>query len=101
VGLTKPQLLTYFSNMIAACENLEMTTVSLNGNKNFTTTEWNISFNYVKKIEEIANDKELGNLKVGGGPLRMVGVSLTWWNDEDKVINHHDYGKLVENFDGR
>jgi len=99
--MTKPQLHSYFTNMIESCDNLNMTTVSINGHKSCTSWEWNITFNYVKKMEEIANDKELGNLEVGGGLLKMVGVSVTWWNDEDKIIKNHDYAKLVENFDGR
>ena len=91
----------YFTNMIQACDNLNMTTVSINGHKDCTSWEWNITFNYVKKMEEVASDKELGNLEVGGGLLKMVGVSVTWWNDEDKIIRNHDYAKLVENFYGR
>lgn len=87
--------------MIESCDNLNMTTVSINGDKSCTSWEWNITFNYVEKMEEIANDNELGNLEVGGGLLKMVGVSVTWWNDEDKIIRNHDYAKLVESFDGR
>jgi len=87
--------------MVEACDNLNMTTVSVNGYKSYTSWEWNITFNYVKKMEEIVNDKELGNLEVGGGLVKMVGVSVTWWNDEDKIIRNHDYAKLAENFDGR
>jgi len=101
LNLTKPQLNAYFTNMIEACKDLNMTTVSINGHKNCTSWEWNITFNYVKKMEEVANDKELGNLEVGGGLLKMVGVSVTWWDEDDKIIKNHDYAKLVENFEGR
>ncbi len=87
--------------MVAACDNLNMTTVSINGDRNFTTWEWNITFNYVKKMEEIASDKELGNLEAGGALLKMVGVSVSWWDAKDKIVKNHDYAKLVENFDGR
>ncbi|PMD16733.1 hypothetical protein NA56DRAFT_649300 [Hyaloscypha hepaticicola] len=99
VNLTKPQLHAYITNMIESCDN--MTTVSINGDTSCTSWEWNITFNYVKKMVKVANDKELGNLEVGGGLLKMVGVSVTWWNVEDKIIRNHDYAKLVENFDGR
>jgi hypothetical protein len=99
--LNKQQLKAYFANMIEACDDMNMTTVSLNGDKSFTTWEWNITFKYVKKMDEVASDKELGNLEVGGGLLKMVGVSVAWWNEEDKIIKNHDYAKLVENFDGR
>ena len=100
--MTRPQLHAYLTNMVESCANLNMTTVSVSGHKGFTTWEWNITFNYVKKMEEVANDKELGNLEVGSGALlKMVGVSVIWWNDEDKIVKNHDYSKLVENFDGR
>jgi hypothetical protein len=36
-----------------------------------------------------------------GRLMKMIGVSVSWWSDEGKIIKNHDYAKVVENFEGR
>ncbi len=36
-----------------------------------------------------------------GREIKMVGVSIAWWNEEGKVSKNHDYAKGVGSFEGR
>jgi hypothetical protein len=82
--------------MFASCDNFTLTTRSVNGHKNFTTWEWEVTFNYVKALKEMAKEQALGPAMADGRLIRMVGVSLIWWNEDGKIVKDHDYSKAVE-----
>ncbi len=86
IHLNKPAVLTFMANMFAACANLSVTTVSINGHKNFTTWEWNLTFNYVEPNKDAASEKKFAGETADGKLIRMVGASISWWNDEGKII---------------
>ena len=73
-----------------------MTSLSVNGHKYFTAWEWEVTFNYVRPMQEVANEEAFGQAMADGRSMRMVGVSLMWWNDEGKIVKNHDYTKVVD-----
>jgi hypothetical protein len=101
LNLNKPAIHAFFTNMYASCGNFDLKTVSVNGHKNFTTWEWNLTFNYVKPASEAAGETDLREELADGREVKMIGVTVSWWNDEGKIIKNHDYAKVVENFEGR
>lgn len=70
---------------------------SINGHKYFTAHEWEATFKYIKEMVEVSNEKAFGPEKADGRLMRMVGVSLMWWNDEGKIVKNIDYTKVLEN----
>jgi hypothetical protein len=101
LNLNKPAIHTFFSNMFASCANFDLKTVSVNGHKNFTTWEWNLSFNYVKPALEAAGEAEFEADMADGRLMRIIGVSVSWWSDEGMIVRNHDYARVVESFEGR
>jgi hypothetical protein len=101
LNLNKPAIRAFFTNMYASCANLKVQTVSINGHKNFTTWEWNLTFNYVKPAAEAGGEEEFQADMADGRLMKMIGASVSWWNDEGKIVKNHDYAKVVENFEGR
>ena len=52
----------------------------------------------MKPASEAAGEAEFQADMADG---RMIGVTVSWWNDEGKIVKNHDYAKVVENFEGR
>ncbi|KUJ19955.1 uncharacterized protein LY89DRAFT_779830 [Mollisia scopiformis] len=101
INMDKAGLTTYFNNMFSGCGNLKVSTVAVSGSKNFTTWEWNLSFNYNTAVEQASGDVDFTPDKADGREVRMVGVTIAWWNEEGMVWKNHDYAKAVESFEGR
>jgi hypothetical protein len=97
--MNKKALTTFFTNMYASAGNFTITVRSISGSKDFTAWEWNLQFNLDHVMEEAALDKDFAPDKADGREIKMRGVSLTWWNEEGKIIKNNDYGKVVESFD--
>lgn len=49
----------------------------------------------------VTHEASLGTEMADGRLMKMIGVSLTWWNEEGMIIKNHEYGKVVESFEGR
>jgi hypothetical protein len=101
LNIAKPAVRTFFTSMYTSCANLHLQTVSINGHKHFTTWEWNLTFNYVNPAPEASGEKEFGKEMADGRLMKMIGVSVSWWDAEGKIVKNHDYAKVVESFDGR
>lgn len=43
---------------------------------------------------------EAGGLTVGKD-MKMIGCSVTKWNEEGRIVKNSDYSKVVETFEGR
>ena len=97
--MNKPAVITYYTNMFKAAGNLNISTRSISGTKYFTTWEWNLTFNFNAVLEEAAGDKDLTADMADGREMKMVGVSVTWWNEEGKIVKNNDYAKIVEKFE--
>ena len=95
LDLNKTAAHTLFSKIFACSDHFKATTRSVNGHKNFTAWEWEATFNYVKPMEEMAHEEEFGPAMADGRSMRMVGVTLLWWNDDGKIVKSHDYTKTV------
>jgi hypothetical protein len=94
-NLNKTATHTFFTKIFASCENFTITTRTVSGHKNFTAWEWEASFNYVKVMEEVASEEAFTPKMADGGLIRMVGVSLIWWNDDGKIVKNNDYTKAI------
>jgi hypothetical protein len=85
----------YFAKVFGSIDNLKITTHSVNDQKTFTAWEWEVTFNYVKPVEEVAHEEVFRPGMADGRTMRMVGVSLLWWNDKGKIVKKHDYSKTA------
>ncbi|KAE8451896.1 hypothetical protein EG329_002737 [Mollisiaceae sp. DMI_Dod_QoI] len=101
INMDKSGLRSYFHNFFSGCSNLKISTVVVSGTKNFTVWEWNLTFNYNTAIVQASGDADFTPDKADGREIKMVGVSIAWWNGEGKVYKNHDYAKGVESFEGR
>lgn len=82
------QRLTLFKQTFNNFYDLEIKTISLEGHKHFTAWEWEIKCK--KGIGE--NGEKLS--KEEAPPKRLIGCTLMWWNDKDKIVKNHDYVQL-------
>ena len=93
LNMDKPALTKFLGSMFTTFKTLDLETVSVSGHKGFTAWEWKIHFTK----SEGASDFEDINAKESkeGEALTMLGVSLTWWNDEGKIVKNHDYARFA------
>ena len=65
-------------------------TIALNGHRDFTAWEWEITCRAVI-------DAEGRRVEGGEAELRKLkGCTLQWWNERDKIVRNHDYVHVVE-----
>ncbi|KAK5188808.1 hypothetical protein LTR92_011170 [Exophiala xenobiotica] len=95
LDLDKAAMGAYFAKVFGSIDNLKITTISVNDQKTFTAWEWEVTFNYVKPIEEVAQEEVFSHEMADGRTMHMFGVSLLWWNDKGKIVKKHDYSKTV------
>jgi hypothetical protein len=88
----------YFAKVLGSIDNLKITTHSVNDQKTFTVWEWEVTFKYVKPVEEVAHEEVFRSEMADGRTMYMVGVSLLWWNDKGKIVKKHDYSKTAANW---
>ena len=65
--------------------DLEIETRSLHGHKHFTTWEWTMIF-----IPGLGPDGQKLS-KQESKPVKLLGCTLMWWNDKDKIVKNHEY----------
>jgi len=88
---------SFLAKVFEASGNMNITTRSISGHKNFTAWEYDVTFNYDKPLDEV-NRKAVLGLEVADGRLaHMVSVSLFWWNDDGKIVKAHNYSMAVAN----
>jgi hypothetical protein len=97
LDLNKTAAHAFFTKVFACSDNINITTRSVNGHKNFTAWESKATFNYVKPMEEVAHEEVFAPAMADGRSMSMVGVSLLWWNNDGKIVKIHDYSKTVPN----
>ena len=68
--------------------DLKISTRSLHGHKYFTAWEWAISGKEAKGSggEKLMKDEGLRH--------KMIGCTLMWWSDRDKIVKDHEYFHL-------
>ncbi len=87
-SLPHSSLADMFHRTFSDFDNLKITTRSLHGHKHFTAWEWAISCREAKGSDGQKLKKE------GGLPQKMIGCTLMWWNDKDKIIKNHEYAHM-------
>ena len=65
--------------------DLKIKTRSLHGHRHFTAWEWEITC----KQGLDADGKKVPKEKAP--PRKLLGCTLMWWNDKDKIVKNHDY----------
>ncbi|KAH9203931.1 hypothetical protein DL95DRAFT_471952 [Leptodontidium sp. 2 PMI_412] len=97
LDLNKTAARALYTKMFTCTDNFNITTRAVNGHKNFTSWEWEATFNYVKLMEELAHEEVFGPAMADGRSMRMLGVNLLWWNDDGKIVKDHSYTKTLSN----
>ncbi|KAL8655194.1 MAG: hypothetical protein Q9210_001039 [Variospora velana] len=65
--------------------DLKIKTLSLHGHKHFTAWEWEITC-------KPAKDENGNRLKKEDAlPKKLLGCTLQWWDEDDKIVKNHDY----------
>ncbi|MCJ1248640.1 hypothetical protein MMC30_005858 [Trapelia coarctata] len=77
----KDQFTHTFSNF----HDLKIKTISLHGHKHFTAWEWVITCKHALGQDGKRMSKE------EAPPKKLIGCTLMWWNDKDKIVKNHDY----------
>ena len=74
-----------FANSFSAFHDLDIETRSLHGHKHFTAWEWTVTC-------KVAVGPEGERLRKEDAPSKkMIGCTLMWWNEHDKIIRNHEY----------
>jgi len=97
--MDKPKLRKFFEGMLKACGNMKTSTASINGTKDLTVWEWNIEYNDIAHMPDEGNEKEWASRHADGRLVKMIGISLTRWNEDGKIVKNNDYGKVVKSFE--
>ena len=79
-----------FAKNLSGFDDLNIETRSLHGHKHFTAWDWAVTCKVTVGPEGERLRKEDAPLK------KMIGCSLMWWNDDDKIIRIHEYLQLKQ-----
>ena len=90
--MTKSAFATFLHYIFDSLEHLSLKTIGVNGTKDFTAWQW--EWEFVKKAGGKSGFEDLDK-GAEGQMLRMRGCSITWWNEEDKVVKNCDYTCFV------
>lgn len=99
--MTKPQILKFFGDSFKICGDMKTTTISVSGTKEFSVWEWDLTF-YATGLMPGDDGKGEFAAKVADGRfVQMIGVSVTWWDEEGKrIVKNNDYSKVVKSLEG-
>ena len=90
--MSKPAFRTFLQSMFTDLHNLKITIVSVSGNREFIAWEWEIEF--VRKTKSSFEEMHREGVE-DGGVEKMRGVSLSWWDEEGKIVRERDYARFV------
>lgn len=89
-GMSHSTVKDQFAHTFLNFHDLKIKTLSLYGHKHFTAWEWVITC----KPALGQGGKRLS--KEEAPPAKLIGCTLMWWNDEDKIVKNHDYTHVRE-----
>ncbi|KAE9370874.1 hypothetical protein N431DRAFT_492880 [Stipitochalara longipes BDJ] len=92
LNMTKPTFSTTLHSIFDSLEYLSLKTIAINGTKDFTAWQW--EWEFIKKAGGKSGFEDLDK-GAEGQMLKMRGCSLTWWNEEDKVVKNCDYALFI------
>jgi len=90
--MSKPAFRTFLQSMFTDLHNLKITIVSVSGNREFIAWEWEIEF--VRKTKSSFEEMHREGVE-DEGVEKMRGVSLSWWDEEGKIVRERDYARFV------
>ncbi|MCJ1267764.1 hypothetical protein MMC22_007650 [Lobaria immixta] len=79
-----------FTHSFSDHHDVKLKTRSLHGHKHFTAWEWSMTFKFAKGPDGKRLSKEEAR------PQKLIGCTLMWWNDQDKIIRNHEYMQVRE-----
>lgn len=82
-----------FAQTFTNFHDIKITTRSLHGSKRFTAWEWVLTF---KTSITAPDSKKEESKEEGAQPKKVLGCTLMWWNEKDKIVKHHDYTLMEE-----
>ena len=84
-NLSHSEVHRLFAQKFEDSHDLKIKTRSLHGTKNFTAWEWAITCKAAKDAEGNRYEKK-------DAPVhKLIGCTLIWWNEKDKIIRNHEY----------
>ncbi|KAL8950201.1 MAG: hypothetical protein Q9222_003748 [Ikaeria aurantiellina] len=86
--LTHSKVKDLFARNKTDLHDLEIKTRSLHGHKHFTAWEWVVTCRH-----GIGSNGDVLK-KEHAPPKRMMGCTLMWWNNDDKIIRQHEYAQV-------
>lgn len=92
LNMTKAAFATFLHSIFDSLEYLHLKTIAINGTKDLTPWQW--EWEFVKKAGGKTGFEDLDKGDAGQ-MLRVRGCSVTWWNEEDKVVKNCDYACFV------
>lgn len=88
--LSHPQIKDLYARNKTDFHDLDLKTRSLHGHKHFTAWEWTVT------CRAGWNDNGEPLQKEEATPKKMMGCTLMWWNDNDKIIRNHEYAQVKD-----
>lgn len=79
-----------FTHSFSDHHDVKLKTRSLHGHKHFTAWEWSMTFKFAKGPDGKRLHKDEAR------PQKLIGCTLMWWNDQDKIIRNHEYMQVRE-----
>ena len=89
-GLSHAKVKDLFSHTFSGFHDLKIQTRSLNGERRFTAWEWIVTCKAGLGADGVMVEKNKATAK------RIVGCTLMWWNEHDKIIRNHEYMQIKE-----
>lgn len=79
-----------FSRTFSDFHDLKLKTRSLHGHKHFTAWEWSMTCKAAQGPDGEWLKREHAH------PKKLIGCTLMWWNDQDKIIRNYEYMHMRE-----
>ena len=86
--MTKPQVRSLFESMGSICGDVNVRTVSVEGNERFCSWESESTFTVLQETPMLKFKK--------GQKARMLCSALIWWSEEGKIVRESNYGIWTE-----
>jgi hypothetical protein len=98
--MDKSTIRTFFANSFKVCGDINITRAAVSGTRELSVWEWNMTFTSIGLMPGDDGKGGWANKVADGRLVKMIGVSLCWWNADDKIVKQHDYTKVVKDFEG-
>jgi hypothetical protein len=97
--MDKNTIRTFFANSFKVCGDINITTAAISGTKELSVWEWDMTFTSIGLMPGDDGKAGWANKVADGRLVKMIGVSLCWWNADDKIVKQHDYTKVVKDLE--